>query len=346
MEQVILDEIVISVVMPNYNTTIENLNEAVKSILAQTYTNFEFIILDDCSTNGSYEWLAGIEDSRVRLFKNEKNMGITKTLNKGFRYARGKYIARMDSDDIALPTRFEKQIQYMEKNPSVIVCGTSVEYFGDESRIEVREMPSPEVHRCSFLFGNQYGLYHPTAFFRRDMIEKYHIKYDEDLPTAQDYGMWTECSRYGIISWLEEVLLKYRIHAGQVSVAKCELQEACTLLVQRKQLAQLLQREPTEREIETHKKACSLKGITKDDLEWFSVLKEENKKSGYLPTEELSEYIDEFVEQKVHNVTKVGKKLGKMVEMMTFLPMRSKIVMVSTLYQRIIRRGRLILLHK
>ena len=98
----------ISVVMPTYNTEVSILKEAVDSILNQTFGDFEFIIIDDGSTNNSVEYLKSLQDQRVKIIRNDTNIGITKSLNIGLRAAKGKYIARMDSDDIAFPDRFEK----------------------------------------------------------------------------------------------------------------------------------------------------------------------------------------------------------------------------------------------
>jgi glycosyltransferase involved in cell wall biosynthesis len=99
--------------MPTYNTAIDVLREAVDSILKQTFQDFEFIIIDDGSTNGSIDYLQNLTDKRIKLIRNPYNLGITKSLNIGFQAAQGKYIARMDSDDIALPTRLEKQFVFI-----------------------------------------------------------------------------------------------------------------------------------------------------------------------------------------------------------------------------------------
>ena len=123
----------ISVVMPIYNTPVSFLKEAVESILNQTFSDFEFIIIDDGSANEVKEYLEGLTDPRIRIIRNEKNLGITKSLNIGFHAAKGKYIARMDSDDVSLSERFEKQFMFMETHPDVIMCGTDVEEFGLQS---------------------------------------------------------------------------------------------------------------------------------------------------------------------------------------------------------------------
>ena len=109
----------ISVVMSNYNTDEEYLRAAIESVLNQTYENFEFIIVDDCSTNNSVDVIESYSDKRIKLIKNKGNMGLTKSLNIAIKAAKGEFIARMDADDIALPQRFEKQIEFLKKKSGI-----------------------------------------------------------------------------------------------------------------------------------------------------------------------------------------------------------------------------------
>ena len=147
----------ISVVMPVYNVEISMLEEAVNSILSQTFQDFEFIIIDDASNDDTYNYLNGIKDERIILIRNSEHLGITKSLNIGLKEAKGKYIARMDGDDISLPQRFEKQYEYMESHPDVIVCGTGVEIFGERSKKYCRKISDPESYRVLLLFTNRYN---------------------------------------------------------------------------------------------------------------------------------------------------------------------------------------------
>ncbi len=240
----------ISVVMPTYNTPVDILREAVESILWQTFRDFEFIIIDDGSTNDSVDYLNRLEDKRIRLIRNPENIGITKSLNIGFKAAHGQYIARMDADDISFPERFEKQLAFMEAHPDVIVCGTNVEFFGFESFVPKRQIHDMKTYRINLLFYNP-GPMHPTVFFNRALLERYQITYDENLIYAQDYGIWTEIAACGKISILPEVLLKYRIHAQQVSIKMREKQIQCDLLIQRRLLTRLLGN-VTEEELSFH----------------------------------------------------------------------------------------------
>ena len=123
----------ISVIMCLYNTKEKYLREAIESVLNQTYSGFEFIIIDDGSTNDSISVIESYQDKRIILVRKEHS-GIPKSLNIGLDLAHGEYVARMDSDDVCLPDRFEKQIYYLREHPNCIVCGTYAEFIGDKYR--------------------------------------------------------------------------------------------------------------------------------------------------------------------------------------------------------------------
>lgn len=247
-------QIPISVVMSTYNTGVKMLQEAVESILSQTFRKFEFLLIDDGSTDESVAYLNSLQDERIRLIRNPVNFGLTKSLNIGLKAAKGKYIARMDADDISLPTRLEKQYAYMESHPDVILCGTRVSFFNkdpsqptENSGIVTSDM---EEYRVNLLFFNP-GPYHPTAFFRHVSLLEYHVVYDENLVYAQDYGMWETISHLGQIYVMEDVLLLYRWHEKQVSREHREKQFLCDKEVKRRQLIALLG-SVTEDELELH----------------------------------------------------------------------------------------------
>ena len=229
----------VSVVMPTYNTEVSILREAVNSILNQTFKDFEFIIIDDGSIDDSVAYLQSLQDKRIRLIRNPKNMGITKSLNIGLQAAQGKYIARMDSDDIALPTRLEEQFSFMEKHPGVFLVGSNVERFGAYSGITELNIKDPELYRISALFLNP-GPYHPTIFINHKLLLQYKISYDEELVHSQDYGLYVDISKHGRVCLIKKALLRYRIHDRQISVAHREKQIQCDKSVQRKLLLELL----------------------------------------------------------------------------------------------------------
>lgn len=289
----------ISVIMPNYNTPVDMLTEAVNSILNQTYSNFEFIIVDDCSTNESYNYLKTISDSRIILIRNESNLGVTKSLNIALSHARGKYIARMDSDDISLSNRLEKQFLFMEEFPEIVVCGTYAREIGDGDNNRYRKIPTQKIYQCSVLFGNIYGLIHPSAFFRASILKKNNIWYDENIPAAQDYAIWAECCRYGEIVNLDEVLFLYRIHKSQISSIKRELQKECTIYTMKNQLLKIM---PgiSDREVEQHYLFCVSNKVNKEMRKWFRKIITENKKSNYVDQAALNEFIKCFLRLKIN----------------------------------------------
>ncbi|NBM53729.1 glycosyltransferase [Proteus sp. G2669] len=203
----------ISVLMSVYNDSI-HLNEAIDSILNQTFKDFEFIIINDGSTDLSIDILKEYEekDSRVKVYTNASNIGLAKSLNKGFLLASGDYIARMDADDYSYPTRLQKQFEFMEDHKNIMVCGTSMEIYEQDDKF----MILPTSHNAiaaGLIFGTNF--YHPTVIFRSDFIKQNKIVYPEDYQYAQDYGLWVnllKLNQENIFSNLEEALLKYRIH--------------------------------------------------------------------------------------------------------------------------------------
>ena len=207
----------ISVVMPVYNGE-KYLKEAIDSILNQTFTDFEFIIIDDGSTDKTEQIIKSYDDKRILYIKNEKNLGVAESLNKGLDMAQGEYIARMDADDISMPKRFEKQIDFMDVHCEYGVCGTGVIIFQDDEYICQRMFSeSHKALRVDLIFGN--ALAHPTVMIRKSISESVLLRYDEDFEKAEDYELWTRISNNIQIHSIKEPLLKYRIHENQVSTS-------------------------------------------------------------------------------------------------------------------------------
>ena len=321
--------------MPTYNTPHKMLEQAINSILAQTYKDFEFIIIDDCSTDNAYEYLTSISDKRIKVIKNEKNIGITASLNVGLRAARGKYIARMDSDDIALPERFEKQLAFMEKNNDVIVCGTWYDMFGSKTGTVKRIVPPRQYLECYNLFGNVFGLCHPSAFFRADMLRKNNIEYDENLPTAQDYGMWSNCVKYGEIANVGEVLMKYRIHNSQVSVSKRQLQIECAMRVQKKLLSDLLG-EVDEHTLKKHYDFSDARYITYGMRNWFDFLVDQNNKTGIYDKVAFRVVTKQILKNKITNAATVVKGFKPLCNLLKLTTMRESFFVFNIIFKRML----------
>lgn len=206
----------VSVVMCEHNTHVEFLKEAVESILNQTYSNFELIFVDDKS-NTDYSSLQCFKDKRIRLIKNEQNIGLAASRNVGIDASKGKYIAIMDTDDIAEPQRFEKQVEFMENNDKVVVCGTWFKMFGDKTATIRRIIDDTEYYRCCLLFGNDPTVLNPSTMIRKSTLVDNGVRLDERLKTAEDYRLWTMISKYGEVTNLKEILMNYRIRKGQMS---------------------------------------------------------------------------------------------------------------------------------
>ena len=303
----------ISVVMPVYNTEVLLLKEAVDSILNQTFHEFEFIIIDDGSNDETKSFLTSLTDPRIKLIRNATNIGITKSLNMGFRLASGKYIARMDGDDISLPNRFERQYAFMEANPDTIVCGSSIGLIGDRTGACLHWEKDMDYYRIVLLFYNP-GPMHPTAFFNHEMLVRHNILYDETLFYAQDYGMWTEVSRFGNVCILDDVLLYYRYHSSNISIAHREKQRECRRLVQKELLTELMG-PITDDEFEIHYHHClnyfPNAVMTPEILKWYQRLLKANKEKHIYNQSKLKRKIDRYKEIQIQNMCKNEKFISK-----------------------------------
>lgn len=203
----------ISVAMPVYNGE-RYLAEAIDSILAQTFTDFELIIIDDGSTDNSLSVLQAYQkrDSRIRLISRE-NRNLVATLNEIIDLARGKWIARMDQDDIALPQRFKRQLQWIEKT-DVDICGSWVKLFGATRQRILKHAITDAAIKMEMLFGTPFA--HPTVMMKRELIKN--LRYDKAWENCEDYDLWERAARAGLkMTNVPEVLLLYRQHSTQIS---------------------------------------------------------------------------------------------------------------------------------
>jgi glycosyltransferase involved in cell wall biosynthesis len=214
------DRPVVSVLMTVYNGQ-HYLPEAVESILQQTFTDFEFVIVDDGSTDGSLDLLRRYEkrDPRIRLFERP-HAGIVPAANFGLRQCRGEFVARMDSDDVALPHRFETQVQTLRERPEVVVVGGAYDLIDAAGRFLRRQWPPTDNSSLQELsLAGSTPICQPLAMMRRSALEKVG-EYDRVVETAEDNDMWLRLGEVGQLMCVPEVLLKYRQHANSVSEVK------------------------------------------------------------------------------------------------------------------------------
>ena len=208
----------VSFLMSNYKTPPAYLRRALDSMLAQTMTDFEAVIINDGVKDESYGVLLeyAAKDSRIRIIENEQNLGLASSLNRGIEACTGKYIARMDTDDICLPERLALQTEYMETHPDVMFAGAWAYTFEYDENVIKNEwkpvMCSREEYRIRILFANDPLLIHPSVIFRRDFLYNNQLRYSQesDFRYAEDYEMWTRCADCGKPGILEQFVLKYR----------------------------------------------------------------------------------------------------------------------------------------
>lgn len=272
----------VTVLMSVYNGE-KYLKEAIESILNQSFSDFEFLIFNDCSSDSSRDIILSYNDPRVVLIDNEKNIGLTKTLNKGITLAKGEYIARMDADDISHPERFMEQVKYLDKKTDVSVCGTWVQLL-NEKEIVTLETEKNQIrvdllcHSC---------LAHPSVMVRKSFFDRFSLRYNESLLYAQDYELWVKCSHNGTIENIDRPLLFYRRHGEQVSTQKKTLQKKSADTARLLQLS-FLRITPTKNEEQLHLSIVQSKfeitdAFVQQAMQWIEKLLKANKESSAFP---------------------------------------------------------------
>ena len=204
----------VSILMPVYNVA-PYLREAMDSILAQTFQDFELIVLDDCSPDNSAEILDTYTDERIVRYRGEKNMGLSNVLNVGMAMARGEFIARMDSDDLSTPERLATQVAYLDAHPEVDLCSCGMELFGAKQETWVRETNVEDV-KITALFHSP--ILHASSVWRRASFERVGLRFLQEMVPAEDYDMWTRAMAAGLrLVNIPEVMYQYRIHPSQAT---------------------------------------------------------------------------------------------------------------------------------
>ena len=212
--------VLISVILPVYNCE-HYINDSIYSILNQSFKKFELIVIDDCSTDNTVNIINQINDKRIKLVKKSKNTGYTNSLNLGIELAEGKYLARMDGDDICVNNRLEIQFNYLQNNEDVAVCGSWIKFIGTEI-IHKYPVNYDEV-KVRLLFGS--ALAHPSVMIRKSFLIDNDLNYNTFYEPAEDYELWTKIIQNGKIVNIPEVLLLYRVLSTSVSNSRTIEQE-------------------------------------------------------------------------------------------------------------------------
>lgn len=203
----------LAVLLPTYNAA-AYLNESIDSILNQTFADFDLYVYDDCSTDTTEEIISRYKDARLFYRKNIENLGISKTLNKGLEelLPHYEYIARMDADDWSYPERFQKQIDYLDNNKEIVMCGTQGYWLKDLNRNPGSGWEYPTTHeyiKFNLLFTASFG--HSSVIFRSDCFQKKNVRYNEKIETCEDWELWIRLVKIGKVANLPFFLMKYRI---------------------------------------------------------------------------------------------------------------------------------------
>lgn len=292
----------VSVLMSVHNEPFEFIQTAVDSICKQTYSNLEFIIIDDASEETTYKHLLDLKDKYnvIKLYRNEYNIGLTKTLNKGLTLCSGEYIARMDADDYSLPERIDKQVDYLIAHPEIDVLGTGVVSFG-EKVVYMSPLNGYSNNQVQSELFFTSSLCHPSVMIRNRFLELNGLKYDESVKKGQDYDLWERSSVYGKLAVHSDVLLYYRLHSKQItSVSYQEQNNTAEMIIKRR--LRRIGLIPTDHEMKCH---MSLKGqihdvTVKEVHEWIEKLIRYSNRAGYIDGKELSANLkDRFILMKI-----------------------------------------------
>lgn len=267
----------IAVILPVHNGE-RYLATAIDSVLRQTYTEFELLVVDDGSTDRSPEIVRSYKDRRVRLVTLDRHEGLVSALNTGIRETQSEFVARMDADDISLPRRFERQRAFLQAHPEVGICGTFARNFGD--RRGVRRVPVQHADiRARLFFG--WAMDHPTLFMRRDVVERHALYYNDDYRNTEDLDLLIRAAEVTQLANLSEVLLLYRVHAASVTATLNADQNDLLARLLRRQLRNLVP-DATPDEEAFHSRVA-LNAVRERELDaaerWLLRLGEENRRT-------------------------------------------------------------------
>ena len=288
----------VSVVLSVYNGE-KYLAEAIISILEQTYEHLEFIIINDGSTDGSLEIIKSHDDQRIVL-NNRENKGLIVSLNEGIKKAKGKYIVRMDADDISLPKRVETQVKFMEDNPSIGMSGSHVLVFGDNIKTSIWKVPNTDAAiRSELLFSSPFA--HPSVIINREMMFEESLFYDSGFLHAEDFELWTRVAKVTKMANISEPLLKYRVVSDSVT------REANKDIEQRYDIHKKI--------FNAYLKELELKNTEEENRLHFNISLHKKIKENDIDFQVLEKYFDKLLiankNKKIFDTLELKKILGK-----------------------------------
>ncbi len=270
----------------------EYLGEAIDSILNQTFKTFEFIIINDGSDDDTLSILSAYNDKRIRIINNGKNIGLSKSLNIGILNAKGLFIARMDADDISHPSRFQQQVQILENNKNIGICGT---WFKILNQDVFYKYPVSDIDiKLSLLFHNP--ICHSSVLIRKECIDNLNLFYDENVRYAQDYDLWIRASQKNVIFYnVPEFLLNHRIHNNRITSKHESAQKSFAMAAKKKIWEKLLVAFSNNEKQELFKFINNDLSLAKQNLknitQYVNVVIKENYNLKIFPEKQFSDYI-------------------------------------------------------
>lgn len=231
----------VTILLPAYNAALY-LRDSLDSIMRQAFKDFDVLLIDDGSMDDTSK--IAIEysniDRRIKYYKNEKNIGLIKTFNKGLSLAKGEYIVRMDADDIMFDDRLYKQVKYMDSNPECFVCGGQMEYIGGLTGMA--PILPQKYEDLLYLSLINCPLYHPTTIIRNSAIKQFGLKYNDSYKHAEDYKFWSDIifSHPNSIANIKDVVLFYRISNNQITAKYSDEQDLISKIVRRENVQHVL----------------------------------------------------------------------------------------------------------
>lgn len=297
----------VTVLMPVYNAS-THLREAIDSILNQTFKNFELLIINDGSTDNSEQIIQSYNDSRIRYVKNETNIRLIATLNKGIEMANGRYIVRMDADDISEPDRIQVQYDYMEQNPGVAICGSWFKMFGDRNEI-VKYVDGHYPIMAKMLY--QCHFCHPSVILRKEALLTFDVRFDPFFIHAEDYDFFTRIGERYKLANIQKVLVHYRTHAQSISQQNKAIQDSKSATI-KKRLFEHAGIIVTDEELELYRRigqyeyeaTLAYQNNTKQLLEKMLT---GNERTGYFDKAFFRNHLAELWFNVTYNTTQTGK---------------------------------------
>lgn len=271
----------VTVLMPVRNGA-AHVRAAVDSVLAQTFADFELLVVDDGSTDDTVAILQSVGDPRLRVERNPSNVGVARSLNRGLDLARGAYVARMDADDLSRSDRLQRQVEFMDAHPGLAVSGMWMRFFGDEMPV-VERKPVGAAHVKAYLtFTNP--LCHPSVILRKSMMDAHALRYDPSFGRSEDFDLWSRMARVCDLDNQAVVGLRFRIHGGSVTKNAADEMTAQTRAILARGLADLGV-DPTPAELEFHRQighGCRMGSLAQllAAADWLQRLIRSNDASG------------------------------------------------------------------